>query len=625
MTHPTAVSYTAPDPMNFFQGISDPFTQPLDHTMATPCADARALVETLSVDSYTQMGHAGAGRLEKLVELEARLEGALAQPATLTKEGPWTAADREAAYAFAQAFRLSALYPETVGEGGDIIATLPTPTFSCVHPARPEPGQHAATFRRLCARIGLSDADRTAIDAEADEAVRRLERRKRMVALLRAELQPDAARPADSADALRFFTSLFPGHPLQVGEVEVVATESCIYCCILSNDAFAQTASFLARDEVARVQIADYLKRLRQFNFYNFSHFPAFTSFEAREMDPVDLDRFGAAMELERAELVALFNTAVFIEEQDSLEKYLVHDSWGHYWQADLTDLGTLYERMASLHLPLSPGDTVRLDGKLPSFLDLVYLRRDGTLLFDEALARRYATAWLFERFQPLLAPVIAEMAADMIEYRARQECRAAGLKLPSSSLFPQHPAKVDFAWADLSFFVKSLKRVNALYQKDEELKKGFVERARWLFRLKYRRNYAAVASPEALERELKQVLERLLVIFHETQETHLGLKLETHPDADGCPQIDAFFRVFLKLLQTGMTLNRIIHGQLENARPHLAPCFQTLIMFLVKYFERDPLRGFWTLSDALAAYAVPLMEALAASENASSPTVDPR
>ena len=48
-------------------------------------------------------------------------------------------------------------------------------------------------------------------------------------------------------------------------------------------------------------------------------------------------------MDLARAELVALLNTVVFIEERDSLEKYLIHDSWGHYWQADLTSLGTLY------------------------------------------------------------------------------------------------------------------------------------------------------------------------------------------------------------------------------------------------------------------------------------------
>ncbi len=605
--------------MNFFDTASDPFTRPLDPSMAAPCADARALVELLNVDSYTQMGHVEADRKARLAELESRLEHALARPAELTKKTPWGTADWEAAYAFAQAFRLSALYPDTVGADGDIIATLPTPTFLCVRPPRPDPVRHAATFREFCGRTGLDDKDREAIETEAADAQRKLARRHRMVRLLRAELRPDPAQAPTSADAHRFFGFLFPDNPLRPGEVEVVATESCVYFCILSNEAFAKTESFLARDEAARQKTLDYLKRLRQFNFYNFSHFPAFTSFEAREMAPDHLDRLGLDMGMERAELVVLLNTAVFIEERDNLEKYLVHDSWGHYWQADLTQLGTLYDRMASLQLPLSPSDTARVDGKLLSFLDLVYLRRDGSLVFDETLARRYAASWTYERFQPLLAPVIAELAADMIEYRARHECEAAGLDLPSSSLFAHHPAKMDFAWADLSFFVKSLKRVNTLYQKDEALKAGFVERARLLFRLKYRRNFPAVTSPEALDAELRKVLERLLAIFNEVQETDLGIKLEVAVDAEGRLRINAFFQVFLNMLQIGMTLNGVIHGQMEGARPHLAPYFQTLIMFVVKYFERDPLQGFWTLDETLAAYAVPLLEALAASDAVST------
>ena len=265
---------------------------------------------------------------------------------------------------------------------------------------------------------------------------------------------------------------------------------------------------------------------------------------------------------------------------------------------------------MASLHLPLSPSDTVRLDDKLFSFLDLVYLRRDGSLLFDEALARRYAAAWTHERFQPLLAPVVAELAADMIEYRARAQCRAAGLELPSSSRFPQHPAKIDFAWADLSFFVKALKRVNTLYEKDAELRESFVERARLLFRLKYRRNYPAVTSPQTLDAELGKTLERLLAIFHEVQETDLGTTLQT---------ANTFSLAFLNLLRIGATLNRLVHGELENARPHLAPYFQTLVMFVVKYFEREPSHGFWTLDETLATHAVPLLESLAVAEAANA------
>lgn len=596
--------------MPFFDTASDRLTRPLEPSMAGPCADIKALVEMLNVESYTQMGHLESERQGRLMELESRLEAALsAEPAS------GGIPDRRAALAFARAYRLVTLYPDTVGNTERIIATLPALTFSCVQPPRADPARHTAIFARLTARLGLHAGDVERIEKEYAMAAERLERRRRLVGLLRAELCPDPAQTPGSAEAHAFFGLFFPNHPLQPGEVEVVATESCLYFCILSNDAFKQSASYLARDEAARKETLDYLERLRRFNFYNFSHFPAFTSFDARDMDPARVDALTTAMKMSRAELIALLNTAVFVEERDNLDKYLIHDSWGHYWQADLTQLGSLYDRMASLQLPLSPSDTVRLGDKLCTFLDLVYLRRDGTLTFDEALARNFATAWTFERFEPLLAPVIAEMAADTIEYRFRADCRAVGLELPSSSLFSHHPAKIDFAWADLSFFVKSLKRVNNLYLKDEELKAGFVERARLLFRLKYRRNYAAVASSEALDKDLKSILERLLAIFNEVQEEHLGMKLETTVDADGKLRINAFFQVFINLLQAGMTLNRIVHGQLEKQRPHLNPHLQTLIIFMVKYFERDPLRGFWSLDETLASSAVPLLETLAACE----------
>ncbi len=52
----------------------------------------------------------------------------------------------------------------------------------------------------------------------------------------------------------------------------------------------------------------------------------------------------------------------------------------------------------------------------------------------------------------------------------------------------------------------------------------------------------------ETLDAELKNVLERLLAIFNEVQETDLGIKLEIAEDAEGRPHVNAFFQVFLNL-----------------------------------------------------------------------------
>jgi hypothetical protein len=39
-----------------------------------------------------------------------------------------------------------------------------------------------------------------------------------------------------------------------------------------------------------------------------------------------------------------------------------------------------------------------------------------------------------------------------------------------------------------------------------------------------------------------------------------------------------------------------------------LARYRQVLVIFILKYFERDPLANFWRLDDVLARYVIPLL-----------------
>ncbi len=74
-------------PMNFFDAASDLFTRPLDPSLTSACADARALVELLNVDSYTKMGHLSPEQASQLHLLENRLQTALARPADARQRG----------------------------------------------------------------------------------------------------------------------------------------------------------------------------------------------------------------------------------------------------------------------------------------------------------------------------------------------------------------------------------------------------------------------------------------------------------------------------------------------------------------------------------------------------------
>ena len=95
-------------------------------------------------------------------------------------------------------------------------------------------------------------------------------------------------------------------------------------------------------------------------------------------------------------------------------------------------------------------------------------------------------------------------------------------------------------------------------------------------------------------------------------EEEHLGTNLDFSVEADGQVKINFFFQVLLNLLRTCVAVNQMVHGQLET-RPELLANYRTLVIFIVKLFERDPLRHFWSLDETLQGHAVPLLETLAA------------
>ena len=83
------------------------------------------------------------------------------------------------------------------------------------------------------------------------------------------------------------------------------------------------------------------------------------------------------------------------------------------------------------------------------------------------------------------------------------------------------------------------------------------------------------------------------------------------------------FFQVFLNLLQIGMTLNGIIHEQLERGASASRAAFSDAHLFSWSNISSATrFQSFWTLDETLAGYAVPLLEALAASEvSVNNPT----
>ncbi len=585
--------------MGFFADIDDELTRDLNRDFTAIFQSIRDLTELLDVDSYAEMDdtHENAA---KLIAQERELAKKLRHDLQETLPD---APDREILGTFLAAYRLEALYPDTVGDVAETASTIDLLTLPLFKARRLDAKVRERVVADLAKRFGIGDERLAAIEGMAEEAKQKLARRRELIDVVRTLLLDSDGTPKSRTELKAMFDRYFPENPLLEDEVEVVVTRTCVYWCIPMHQS--------ARNE----DVKAWLKNTGRFAFQYFSHFPTFSSFDARDADPELVAELTTSLGWSETDVIDGLNSTTTIERTPEIEKYLIHDTWGHMWQGDLTHLRQLYDRMESLKSPVDANEHLTLpDGNVVSLLDMIYLTARGRIRFDEGLAERYIDQWIRLRIQALLAPIVAELTADCVEYYFKLSNGEQGHLLPSSSMFSDNPAKLDFAWVDLGYFMRSLRRTNATYAKNEELRTNLIARICLLLKLKYPRQYKKIENADALTKEVSGVVDRFLVILTERQEHHLNQDLIA-PEGNATTGANAFSLLFTNFLRVQFTLNQLIQSELENGRPHLAQLFNVLILFVVHHFERDPLHRFWNLDEVLGEYGLSVLAAIHEAE----------
>ena len=99
------------------------------------------------------------------------------------------------------------------------------------------------------------------------------------------------------------------------------------------------------------------------------------------------------------------------LETGGDIDKYLIHDSWGHIWQGYLTELTEHYDHLATMQFPINADYHIALpNDDILCLADCLYLRHDGSVTYDEQMATDYINAVLNERMTALLTPITAEL-----------------------------------------------------------------------------------------------------------------------------------------------------------------------------------------------------------------------
>ncbi|MEM7700125.1 MAG: hypothetical protein AAF236_17150, partial [Verrucomicrobiota bacterium] len=464
----------------FFADIDDTLTEELTSDYAEVFRSIRELMALLDVDSYAEMGdqHEHAAQLLKReTELSARIRHSLPEelPSNL---------DPTIIETFLTAYRLECLYPETVGSFAETASTIPLITLPHFHAREVDPEIRSRAFAELASRFQISAEALGRIDQAFAVAREKLSRRRTFVDYTRSRLLNENGEPRERDLLKAEFDHYFPRNHLHASEIELVVTRTCVYWCLPKPSELEPRETDEERESVVA-----WLKHTGRFAFQYFSHFTTISSFDARDAEPAWLAEIVDDLGWPESEVIQLLNSTTTLEKTSEIEKYLIHDTWGHMWQGDLTDLGRLYDTMESLKSPVDANEHLELpEGNVISPLDLIYLTAQGRIRFDDELAARYLDHWIRLRLEAALAPIVAELTADSIEYKFKLDNGERGEDLPSSSMFSNNPAKLDFAWVDISYFIRSLRRTHDGYFKNDALRLSLIERTALLLKLKYPR-----------------------------------------------------------------------------------------------------------------------------------------
>lgn len=289
------------------------------------------------------------------------------------------------------------------------------------------------------------------IEQRMEEELGQLSLRHRIMAGLQElfPLVPDGDNRA-SVDAL--FSALHPDHPLQSGEVELIRTATGLFFCVPFDGDVLSTRAHTPPD------VRAFLAHLTHSDPSYSAHFPSFGSLRAQDV-PRDLhERLVQCTGIDPSTVKQVLPTMVVVLPTAKVDQYIVHDAWGHGWQALLFRFEETYQR------------TVRCN-RLPT-LDESFVCVDGTteITMREAFAalgagdeglevwRRFLEAATAHRLLDSLGGLNAEVLADVVEYKFLAQHPEHLHLMPSSSFVKTFPTKLDLTLLDMPmYFARAL------------------------------------------------------------------------------------------------------------------------------------------------------------------------
>ena len=189
------------------------------------------LLTQLNADTYAKMCNDRADKdeleaLKNKLYSELRVKQSDSQPS------------RALAISFAKACTLQDHYKRSVGERHEILSTIHLATLFEFKVSENHKVEEA--LNTFLPQFGLSEHDRSIIDRSAQHSIKLLNQRRSVVDWLRS-LVIDTEGNLDKLKVFQLFSQLFPDHPLQPDQVDLIAHQESPYYIPLKNLLLIQT------------------------------------------------------------------------------------------------------------------------------------------------------------------------------------------------------------------------------------------------------------------------------------------------------------------------------------------------------------------------------------------------
>lgn len=418
--------------------------------------------------------------------------------------------------------------------------------------------------------------------------------------------------PKLNAAILQLFRSLYPDAPFEVGEVKLVKTSSALYFCLPTDPvANPQASKRHAAKNKSQHSETHYEKFLRKiWEVEPFAHFPVFGTFNAKDLDLDFRQKISADTELPLALVTSTLTRMIGVLPLAELDKYLIHDTWGHQWQESLLDFEEPYTALTLFKRPLSLTETASVFGKQTSFADTFIKTKAGTIALDSEKLQQFIDAELYERAIIAFTPILAEMLADVVEYKFLELYPEQEHLLPSSSLLKAFPSKLDLTLVDLRTCFVHASEVFQNWVTSEstqqQLHKEICEKL-------------AIPDKATKHKELSHVLSAAvelckaqLLSFYQPEWTWETVKM----GEDGALKLNAFSFAALNFLRIHTALIQTYEDLSEIETPYHFK--DILVLAMGTFFERQPQENIWQLDSFLMEAFLPRWKKLAAADSST-------